>query len=135
MKISTENRKKLVDEIKFIINQMKAEEDPKSKLYYFSAIYGIMPRIFNFEFNADLVFAHFVVSSTYNQINGRLQNPDNVVKIPDDLFDKLLVITEEFLNAIENNKNLYEVLKKFTTLGFITTGNGYYIYKKGLFKI
>jgi len=135
MKISDENKKKLIEEIEFVIEQMKNEEDPKAKLYYFSAVYGIMPRIFNIEYNSDLIFAHFVISSTYNRINSRLDNPDKAIKIPDDLFDKLIELTKELLDVIKKNKSLYEVLKKFTLLGYVTLGNGYYLYKKGLLKI
>lgn len=135
MKISTENKKKLIDEIKFVLAQMKSEENPKSKLYYFSGAYGILDRIFNIEFDPDLVFAHFVLSSTYNIINSRLEITGKVVEIPENLFDRLFEITEELLTAIKQEKNLYEVLKKFMLLGYITTGNGYYLYKKGLLKI
>lgn len=135
MNITAENKKRLIEEIKFVIKQMKAAEEPKSRLYYFSAVYGIMPRIFNLEFVPDLVFAHFVISSTYNQINSRLENPDKVVNIPENFFDKLIETIEQLLTSIEKNEDLYEVLKKFTLLGFITTGNGYYLYQKGLLKI
>lgn len=135
MKLSKENKQKLIDEIRFVIDQMKREEDLEAKLYYFSAIYGIMPRIFNEDFNDDLVFAYFVINSAYNNINRRLKNPDKVIKIPDELYDKLLEATEDLLHAIEKDKNLYNVLKKFTLLGYVTLGNGYYLYKKGLLKI
>lgn len=135
MKLSKENKKKLIDEIRFVIGQMKQQEDPETKLYYFSAIFGIMPRIFNIDFNEDLIFAHFIISSTHNNINQRIKNPDKVIKLPDELFDRLLAITEELLVAIEKDQNLYDVLKKFTLLGYVTIGNGYYLYKKGMLKI
>jgi len=135
MKLSEENKKKLINEIRFVIDQMKKQEDPEAKLYYFSAIYGIMPRIFNIDFNDDLIFAHFVISSAYNNINQRLKNPDKAIKIPDELYDKLIEAAEELLTVIEKDKNLYNVLKKFTLLGYVTIGNGYYLYKKGLLKI
>lgn len=135
MKLSKENKKKLIDEIRFVIGQMKQQEDPETKLYYFSAIFGIMPRIFNIDFNEDLIFAHFIISSMHNNINQRIKNPDKVIKLPDELFDRLLAITEELLVAIEKDQNLYDVLKKFTLLGYVTIGNGYYLYKKGMLKI
>jgi hypothetical protein len=135
MKLSKQSKNKLAKEIRFVLEKIKGDEDPKAKLYYFSAIYGIMSRIFNLEYAPDLIFAHFVLSSTYNQINSRLQNPDKVIKIPDELFDKLIDATSELLEVIENNKNLYEVLKKFTLLSYVTIGNGYYLYQKGLLKI
>jgi len=75
MKLSTANKKKLIEEIEFALNSMKAAEDPETKLYYFSAVYGVMPRIFNIEYDPNLVFIHFVVNATYNNINSRLKNP------------------------------------------------------------
>jgi len=135
MKLSTANKKKLIEEIEFALNSMKAAEDPETKLYYFSAVYGVMPRIFNIEYDPNLVFIHFVVNATYNNINSRLKNPEKVVKIPDDLFEKLENTTNELLNTLKQNKNLYEVLKKFILLAYVTSGNGYYLYQRGLLKI
>jgi hypothetical protein len=135
MKISKENKAKLIDEINFVIEKMKKEQDDKAKLYYFSAVYGVMQRIFNMEYSPDLIFANFVISSTLNNINMRLLNPDAVIKVPEGLFEKLIAATEELSGAIEKNNSLYEVLMKFTLLGYVTTGNGYYLYQKGLLKI
>ena len=135
MKISVTNKNRIIKEIKFVIDQMKREEDPKAKLFYFSAIHGILPRIFNVEFVPDLVFAHFVLSTTYSQINARIENPDKIVKIPENLLDRLIEITEEFLITLKQDESLYEVLKKYSVLGYITTGNGYYLYKRGMIKI
>ena len=135
MKLSTANKKKLIEEIEFALNSMKVAEDPETKLYYFSAVYGVMPRIFNIEYDSNLVFIHFVVNATYNNINSRLKNPEKVVKIPDDLFEKLENTTNELLNTLKQNKNLYEVLKKFILLAYVTSGNGYYLYQRGLLKI
>ena len=135
MKLSKENKQKLIDEIRFVIDQMKQQEDLEAKLYYFSAIFGIMPRIFNTDFSEDLIFAHFVISSTHNNINQRIKNPDKVIKLPDELFDRLLALTEELLDTIEKDQNLYDILKKFTLLGYVTIGNGYYLYKRGFLKI
>ncbi len=135
MKLSTENKQKIVDEIKFVIDQLKQQEEPEAKLYYLSAVYGIMPRIFNIDYSDDLVFAYYVINSAFNNINHRLKNPDKAIKIPDELLGRLLAVTEELLEAVEKDENLYKVLKKYALLGYVTTGNGYYLYKKGLLKI
>jgi len=135
MKISESNKKKLIEEIKFVIEKMKSEEDAKTKLYYFSAIYGTMQRIFNIEYNSDLVFAHMVTSATYNTLNSRLSIPDRVVQLPPEIFDKLTAVTEELKNTLEKNGNLYNVLKKYAILGLVTSGNGYYLYQRGIVKI
>lgn len=135
MKLSKENKQKILNEIRFVIEQMEHHENPESKLYYFSGIYGVLPRIFNFDFNEDLVFLHFVLSSIYNNIKQRMRNPDPIIKIPEELFDKLIETTKKLHDDIQNDKNLYDVLKKFTLLGYVMIGNGYYLYKKGLLKI
>jgi len=135
MKINVDNRKRLIEEIKFVIKKMKEEKEPKNKLYYFSAIDGSMSRIFNVEFVPDLVFIHLVLTATYSNLNARLANPDKVIQIPKEVFDKLIITTEELQNAIEKNEDLYAILKKFSLLGFIASGNGYYLYQKGLLKI
>lgn len=135
MKISKVNKKSLIDEISFVIEKMKETEEPKTKLYYFSAVYGIMPRIFNLEFDSDLLCIHFVVSSCYNHLNSRLNNPDKVIQLPDEIFTKLEETTQELLVAIDKEEDFYEVLKKFTLIGYIAGGNGYYLYQKGQIKI
>lgn len=135
MKISALHKKKLVSEIKFVIKKMKSEEDLPRKLYYFSGLHGAIARIFNIEFDPDLVFAHMVTNMAYNAINSRLANPDKVIQIPPEIFDKLIETIEEFKNVIEKSENLYEVLKKFVLLGFVTSGNGYYLYQRKLLKI
>lgn len=135
MKLSKKYKDMIIEEIKFVLKRMKQEKDSKIKLYYFSAIYGMMHRIFNQEYAPDLIFANFVLNSTYNQINSRLQNPEKIIEIPDELFGKLEDATSELLTVIEKDQNLYEVLKKFILLGYVTIGNGYYLYQKGLLKI
>jgi len=135
MKLSKQNKKTLIDEIKFALEKMQASKDPNSIMYYFSAVYGVMHRIFNIEYDSDLVFTHFIISSIHSQINSRIQVQDQVIKLPDNFFDKLIEITGALLDVIKNDKDLYEVLKKFTILGYITIGNGYYLYQKGLLKI
>ncbi len=135
MKVSESHKKKLIEEIKFVIEKMKSEEDFKTKLYYFSAIYGTMEKIFNIEYNSDLVFAHMVISSTYNTLSARLSMQDRIVQLPPKIFDKLTAVTEELKNTLEKNGNLYNVLKKYAILGLVTSGNGYYLYQRGIVKI
>jgi hypothetical protein len=135
MKLSKLAKKVLVNEIEFVLEKMQASTDPNSIMYYFSAVFGVLNRVFNIEYDSDLVFAHSVVNSTYQQINARLQATDKIIQIPENLFEKLIETTRDLLEAIKGNKNLNEVLKEFTLLGYVTVGNGYYLYEKGLLKI
>lgn len=135
MKISESNKKKLIEEIKFVIEKMKSEKDPAAKLYYFSAIHGTMQKLYNIEYNSDLVFAHMVIGATFNTLNSRLSIQDRVIQLPPEIFDKLIAVTEELKNTLEKDGNLYNVLKKYVILGLVTSGNGYYLYKRGIVKI
>lgn len=135
MKIQPDTRKKLIDEIKFIINKMEKEDDPKQKLYYFSGIHGVLSRIFNFEYDPELVFAHVILNFAYNSIQARLAQEEKIIKIPDELFDKLVVTSKEFLHKIEKNESLCDALQKFAVMAYLTTGNGYYLYEKGLLRL
>jgi hypothetical protein len=135
MKLSKQNKKILINEIEFALEKMQASKDHNSIMYYFSAVYGVLHRIFNIEYDSDLVFAHFVVNGTYQHINSRLQATDKIIQIPENLFERLIETTKDFLEAIKDDKNLDEVLKRFTLLAYVTVGNGYYLYQKGLLKI
>jgi hypothetical protein len=135
MKLSKENKALLTKEIEFVIKKMSEEEDPKSKLYYFTAVHGMMSRIFNIDYSDDLNFVQIILNYAYSQINTRIQDPDKIVRIPDVLFDKLAEALKELLEKIEKGSNLYEVLKKFALIGYVATGNGYYLYQRGALKI
>lgn len=135
MKIKEENKQSIISELEFSIQKMKEEQNPKTKLYFFSAVYGILQRIFNIDYDPDLVFAHFVINQVYNNIAAAHMNPDPIIKLPEDLFERLTVVTGDFLEAIKKDENLYEVLKKYSLIGYVALGNGYYLYQKGLLKI
>ncbi|PWI46404.1 hypothetical protein CEE45_16990 [Candidatus Heimdallarchaeota archaeon B3_Heim] len=135
MKIKEDTRKKLIDEIKFIIKKMEKEAEPKQKLFYFSAIYGVVSRIFNLEYDPELVFAYTILNLTYNHINARIAHEEKIIEIPDELFDKLVNASKEFLNKIEKNESLCDALQKFAEIGYATTGNGYYLYQRGLLRL
>jgi len=135
MKINADTRKKLIEELKFIINKMEKEKEYKQKIYYFSGIYGAISRIFNLEYDPELVFAHIILNYTHNNIKLRLAQEEKIIEIPNELFDKLVATTKEFLNKIEKNESLCDALQKFAIIAYSTTGNGYYLYQRGLLRL
>jgi hypothetical protein len=139
MKISDDFRKLLVDELRIVVKKVNKEEDFKKKNYFFSATFGTVSRIFNFDFNPELVLIHAVLNWTYSVVDNlqrRIERGDEeVIQIPDKFFDKLANLTEKLSLAIEKDENIYEVLQEIAVHSYILSGNGYYLYQKGIMKI
>lgn len=139
MKLSPVMQTKLIDEIRYVIEKMRATQNPVEKLYYISAIFGMAQRIFNFEHEPELVFLHQVVHDAYNSINSRVtlmtQRLEGGASLPGDIFIKLEEAFIKLANRIENNQKIYDVLQDISNLAYSATGNGYYLYTKGILKI
>lgn len=134
MKLKDDLKKYLVDEIKYVINKMKETKDRRKKLYFFSAIHSAINRIYNLQYNSDLVFMHLVLNATHNSLIEVTNRQDNVLVIPEDFFDRLTNITENFCKEIEENTNTYNTLKEFSNLSYLASGNGNYLFQKGMLK-
>jgi hypothetical protein len=139
MAISDENRKIIVDEIKFAVKQMDANKEKIQKLYYFSAVYGIFHRIYNIQYDPGLVYAHFILRSTHDAFQSRLKaievGQDTTVALSAEQFSKISALSKQLANNFAKNKEIDSILKKFAILLYSTTGNGYYLMKKGTLKI
>ena len=139
MKISQELKKTLVDELRLVAKKVADEIDVRKKIYFFSAAHAMVYRIFNINFDPELVLIHLALNSTH----GIVQNlhtliergDEKVIQIPDDFFDKLASLTEELAKTIEEDKDVYEILKKITIHSYLLSGNGYYIYQKVIIKL
>ena len=138
MKLSQNMREALVKEIRFAANKMKNSPKITDKMYFFSAVYGMLQRVFNFEYDPELVFIHQVIHQTFDTINNRVNmgiQRDVPSTIPDDLFAKLEACLFELADKIESNKKSYEILEKIANIGYVTIGNGLYLNIKGDLKI
>jgi len=128
-----------IDELNFVLQNMRTTDKPMEKLYFFSAIYSVANRIFNIEFHSELVFIHNIFQAAYNQINANLtqvlQGQGIAIGIPSDVFVGLEVATEELITRISNNQEIYPVLQKISELAYSTTGNGRYLHFKGVLTI
>ena len=139
MKISQELKKTLVDELRLVAKKVADEIDVRKKIYFFSAAHAMVYRIFNINFDPELVLIHLALNSTH----GIVQNlhtliergDEKVIQIPDDFFDKLASLTEELAIAIDGDNDVYEILQKIAIRSYSLTGNGYYLYQKGIIKV
>jgi hypothetical protein len=125
----------LADEIKLCRSKMNEESDFRKKVYYYSGIYGMTRRIINFEYDSQLQFIDFVLTTTYNIIQNRIKlnlSGDNVIPISNDFFDELSINLEILEDRIRNNDDTYDVLEKIVNLSYLLEGNGYYLTQKGV---
>ena len=127
-----------IKELEFILKNMKSTVIPVEKLYFFSAIYAAANRIFNIEFHSELVFIHNVIQETYQQISTNLsvasQGGQTTIGIPNGLFDGIENAVEEMITKISNNQDISPVLQRISNLAYSTTGNGRYLFLKGMLK-
>jgi len=138
MKISDAARKLLVEEIKYIVGQMNKRPTADEKIYFFSGVHGAFQRVFNAEYDPDLVFLHFILNATHQAFIGRLQaikNGEMVIDLDEDCFKKLLEITKDLGRNIEKDEDISDTAKRFSILAYTTTGNGNYLRLKGEFSI
>jgi hypothetical protein len=139
MMISDNYRNLIVKELNFVIKKMEESDVLVEKLYYFSGIHGLINRIFNIEYDPDLVFAFFVYRSTHeafmNRYNAIDKGGDTSVQIYQKQVDDLIKRSKEFAKQIKNKEDFSDTLKKLIILLYSTTGNGYYLFQKGTLKV
>ena len=141
MILSEEKRTIIINEFNKVHGLMKNTNDISEKLFYFSASYAMVSRVFNIEFDPLLILIHSVLQTTYSKINSfvsSISNKQNMFfTIPKNYFDILENTFKELIQSVENNDDdkIYRDLQKLSTLGYIATGNGNYLYKKGSIKL
>ena len=138
MNISDNSRDIIVKEINYVVKQMEQSSTREEKLFYFSGVSSVIQRIFNLEYDSDLVYAHFILSGAYHSFLQRTQaikQGEMLIPFDEEHFGKLTAITEALAKKIKEKKNIDSTLKKLAILSYTTLGNGYYLFKKGLLKI
>jgi len=132
-------QKIFIDEINFVIKSMKNTNMPGDKLYFLSAVYGMAQRIINLEYDPELNFIQQVVQLVYNMVNARLAalsaRQEVGISIPDHLFERLEEALQEMADTIVRGEQSYPALQKMVNLAYTTTGNGYYLYLKGIIPV
>ncbi len=141
MILSEEKKEIIINEFNEVYNLMKKTNDVAEKIFYYSATYAMVSRVFNIEFDPLLILMHSILQKTYNEINNfasNISNKQNVFfTLPKNYFDILENTLKELIVSIDKNEDhlIYKTLEKLSVIGYITTGNGNYLYKKGLIEI
>jgi hypothetical protein len=139
MAISINNRQIIANEFKFIAGKIRSEKELPRKIYYFSGTFGMIQRIFNIDYDINLVLLHTILQDTHRGLNNLLSmiisGNEKVITLPPGLFDSLADVVEELGNTIVNDKDIMPSLEKIAAIGYVTMGNGYYLYQKGILKV
>lgn len=140
MKIKKEYKVKIAQEFKNASKYMLQADTPQKKLYFFSATYGILNRILNLEYDTELLFIDFILHRCYDAINSivvpymrgeiKIPMPDLII-----LLDKIAEKINALGDAIEKDGDYIKILMEIVELSYTTTGNGAYLYYKGLINI
>lgn len=139
MKIDPGLKKYLVTEMYFVAQKVRESEDIKVKVYFFSAIPAAINRVFNLNYDPEIQFVHFVFNVTHNILNEFIINIERGVTkafvVPKDYFDRIAIAIEEVARQVEENKSTNKALQEIANLSYLVTGNGNYLYQKGMIKL
>ena len=82
---------------------------------------------------------YLILQSVHNHFLNRLQTirqqGDTAIELSDEQFQKLISLTDTLGKKIQKKQAIHETLNKFASLGYSTTGNGYFLMQKGFLKI
>lgn len=134
-----EPKKLIVDEFNFFLKKIKAKPNPSEILFYFSALYGVVNRVYNIEYDIRFLYLHDVLTSVYNAF----LNAVNTSKagaapslIQEKHFKRLTELLSELNVCIKNDfEGVHSIYEKLIELKYTTTGNGYYLLERGKIKL
>ena len=122
MNLSEEKKAIIVDEFNKVYGLMKSANNIGEKIFYYSATYAMVSRVFNIEFDPLLILMHSILQNTYNEINNFASNISNKQNIfftlPKNYFDILENTLKELIISIENNDDtqIYRDLQKLSVI-------------------
>ena len=97
----------------------------------------------NLEWNRDLVLIYTVTQHAYTQINATIQAPGVGQVLPIDwikVYEKLTQAADglaAYYEMAENDaskEGMYQTLGRLAEIAYMVSGNGSYLYEKGLIK-
>jgi len=131
-------QKVFTDEVAAVIKHMKSVNTLEEKLFFLSAVHAAAFRIMNIQYDAELAFIHHVVNAAYGMMQANLvsiKQGQGVNTFPKDVFDKLEDALEYLVAKVARGEQTYPILEKISNLAYSTTGNGYYLYLKGMLTV
>ncbi len=133
MKLSEANRKVIGREFRFVATRLRDGAPSAEKIWYLSATYGMTNRVLNIEYDPELHLLDTVLSGVYSNLRTRdeaIRAGDPSVTIPDEVFSRLSEVLEQMADRVEGDKQTVDLIQRLVPLGYVATGNGYYLWKK-----
>lgn len=113
--------------------------DPFRTLYHMSAIYGALNRVFNIEYDPDLVFAHNVFQQAHQQMHAQFMKvatrAERSIDFGFDVMESLVNAVASFVETLENGTEVTSALGRISEIMYSTTGNGHYLYLRGALRL
>jgi len=135
-------RQQLAAEFRFAASKVAEATDIAMKVYYFSVFFGETGRQLNMHWDADLALLWSVSQHACTAISGRLAQAIGAFPLggfPDEFLQAIDEVSVEMAGAFEGKEldlpRLYAALARTAELTFITTGNGAYLFQKGMVKL
>ncbi|MGD1119512.1 MAG: hypothetical protein ABR886_08500 [Dehalococcoidales bacterium] len=141
MRLQEISKNHLAKEYRFAVTRMQQETQPTRKLYYFSVFAGEASRVLNSEWDLDLVLLYTVTQQVYTFINAQIPLLGSTIPIDASMiYEQLTKHSAELANYFEkawdknSNSELYQILGRLSEVGYLSGGNGAYLFEKGLIK-
>lgn len=134
MNLSKHMQQVFTNEIRTATDHMRKVSTPAEKLFFMSAVHGAAFRIMNIEYDTELAFIHYVTDAAYAMMNVNLAlvRQGGVNTFPTDVFEKLENDLEKLADRVTQKESTHPILESISNLAYSTTGNGYYLYLKGV---
>ena len=134
---------RLATEFRFAVDRMKEVSDFESKIYFFSVFYGEPQRLFNLYWDASLALLADVIQSAATQMAQKPRLPAETTPllqgVPVGWIEALEQVSDELASVFEadevDEQRLYQAVARVAELGYVLTGNGFYLFMKGQIKI
>lgn len=130
----TEFHALIVNEFKNVKKQCEIAENIDDKLYFFSATYGVLNRVMNFECKPIYVFMHQILVGVHQALTQRLasarKSPTMSQHLPPVFTDKAFELFSDLIDQFESQEyeKVKDTLEKFSNLTYAMSGNGFYLY-------
>ncbi len=108
---------------------MKEESDPLKKLFYYSAVKGVLERLQRNHYDKELLISVPITEISYVIINDRInhiKSGDSTIPFTDEMLNKLIEGVFELKQAIENDQATYPAIEKLMDVAYSSSGPGFF---------